>query len=287
MLEPTFRDISYGFHDRHLLDLYLVPSSVPVPLYVYIHGGGFMHNPWHNKNDIPETLLQGCVETGISVAAISYRLSETDPYPAAMEDGVRAVQFLRYKAAEFNLNAMRIAAGGASAGAGIAFWIGLRPDAADPDSSDPVERQTTRLTCIASWQAQTSYDPNFIGKVIAGPAHTHPALQQFFRVTAEDYHTPEVRRMFEEASALSYVSEQMPPVFLWYETPDQPMTANLNANDGIHHPIFGRLLKEKMDALGVECVVRYREDLPGLPQDQVSRRFLCEQVGFLKRHLSA
>ena len=58
------------------------------------------------------------------------------------------------------------------------------------------------------------------------------------------------------------------------------------ANYGIHHPRFGQVLKQKMDALGVECVVRYREDLPDeISEEEVRTRFQKELVEFLKQHL--
>jgi hypothetical protein len=104
-------------------------------------------------------------------------------------------------------------------------------------------------------------------------------------VTPDEFSLPRARKMFEQASALNNVSLAAPPVFLWYITPDLPMTADLNSNDGIHHPVFGRLPKEKMDALGIECVARYREDLPDLSLEDVTTRYHLEQVGFLRRHL--
>ena len=62
------------------------------------------------------------------------------------------------------------------------------------------------------------------------------------------------------------------------------MTSDLDANAGIHHPKFGQILKERMDELGVECVVRFREDLPDLPQDEIRIRFNRELVEFVERH---
>jgi acetyl esterase/lipase len=282
MREPTYRDVPYGPHERNVIDLYMVESNTPTPLYVFIHGGGFRGG---DKGNIPQELLEGFRKAGISVAGINYRLSDTAPYPAAMQDSTRAVQLLRYKAEEWNLDPARVAAGGGSAGGGIAFWIGFRNDLADQDSDDPVERQSTRLTCIASWSTQSSYDPNFIRAIISGTAYAHPALQQFFRVTLDEFETPRAKRIFAEASAINYVSRDAPPVFLWYPLPNLPMTPDLDANAGIHHPKFGQVLKEKMDQLGVECILRFREDLPGLPPEEISKRFFGELVEFVRRHL--
>jgi hypothetical protein len=91
--------------------------------------------------------------------------------------------------------------------------------------------------------------------------------------------------MFYEASALNYLSVDAPPVHLWYVTPNLPMTPDLGREEGIHHPKFGLLLKEEMDALGVECIVRLREELPDLPREEIVALFHREQVAFLKQHL--
>jgi len=264
-----------------VIDLYLVDSDIPAPLYVFIHGGGFRQG---DKANIPSQLLETCLEAGISVAAINYRLSGTDPYPAAMEDSTRALQFLRYKAKEWDLDSIRVASGGGSAGGGIAFWIGFRRDFADSNSDEPVARESTRLNCIASWNTQSTYDPNFIRTIISGSAYMHEALQQFFRVTPEQFETPWARKIFEEASAINHVSANAPPTFLWYSTPNLPMTPNLDPNQGIHHPKFGQVLKEKMDELGVECVVRFREDHPDLSPEEISTRFHRELVEFVKQN---
>jgi acetyl esterase/lipase len=266
-----------------VIDLYLAASDTPTPLYVFIHGGGFSGG---DKTSMPPALLQGCLEAGISVAAINYRLSGTDPYPAAMEDGARALQFLRHKATAWNLSPARVAAGGGSAGGGITFWIGFRDDLADPSSDDPVTRESTRLACIASWNTQSSYDPNYIRTIISGSAYAHPALQQFFRVAPDEFESLRAKKIFKEASAINYVSQAAPPTFLFYPGLNLPMTPDLKANAGIHHPKFGQVLKEKMDALGVACVVRFREDWPDLERDEFTERAFHELVEFVKKHVS-
>jgi hypothetical protein len=225
-------------------------------------------------------------EAGMSLASVNYRLSGTDGYPAAMEDGARAIQFLRYKVPEYGLDPERFAGGGCSAGAGIIFWAGFRQDLADRSSTDAVKRQSTQLKCIASNEAQTSYDPNFIKEHISGEAYKHEALQKFFRVTPDQFGDPEAKRKFKASAALTYVSSQIPPVGLWYFRADLPMTPSLSANDGIHHPKFGFLLKEEMGKLGIPCMVRTKDDLPaGLDYPEVESRFLREQIDFVKQYI--
>lgn len=123
MQNPTLENVPYGPHDRNVLDLWHPGTRAPAPVYVFIHGGGFCSG---DKSALPEILRSKLLEAGIAVATINYRLSDTAPYPAAMLDGVRAVQYIRSSAGEWGLDKERLAAGGGSAGSGITFWMGFR-----------------------------------------------------------------------------------------------------------------------------------------------------------------
>ena len=49
---------------------------------------------------------------------------------------------------------------------------------------------------------------------------------------------------------------------------------------------IGEILKERMDELGIECVLRYREDFSDESnEEKIRERCFEEQVQFLKRHL--
>ena len=275
--EPDVKDAKYGPHERNVLDLWKAKSDTPTPLLIYIHGGGFRAG---DKSSLSPPLLTLCREKGISVAAINYRFSQHAPYPAPMHDGARALQFIRSKAKEWNLNPTKVACNGGSAGAGISLWLAFRDDLADPKSDDPVARQSTRLSCAAVQGAQTSYDPRWIKEKIGGRAHEHPALQPFYGLKADELDSPKAHKLYEEASPINYLTKDDPPVFLFYNEPKGPLPKNAAPGQGIHHPNFGTALKEKMDPLGIECVVRHTDDFKGkgaaLPQ---------ELVAFLVKHL--
>src|SRR5262245_15673588 len=181
--EPNVANAKYGPHERNVIDLWKAQSDKPTPLVIYIHGGGFRGG---DKSSLAPGLLTRCLEAGISVAAINYRLSQHAPFPAPMLDGGRAVQFMRSKAAEWNLDPKRVAATGGSAGAGISLWLGFHDELANPKAEDPIARQSTRLTCMALIGAQASYDPRWIKKVIGGRAHEHPALTPFYGLKEDE-----------------------------------------------------------------------------------------------------
>ncbi|SIO66458.1 alpha/beta hydrolase fold [Singulisphaera sp. GP187] len=257
---PDVAEARYGHHDYNTLDLWKAKSASGsrTPLVVYIHGGGFQGG---DKKEIPEALLAECLGSGISVASINYRLTDVARFPAPMHDGARAIQFLRSESDRWGLDPNRFAASGSSAGAGIALWVGFHDDLADPNADDPVARKSTRLSCIGVVRAQTSYDPRFIKKRIGGRAHEHPALRPFFGLKPnESLGSPHLYPLYERASAINYATPDDPPVFLYYQDSKVPLTDNDEPGRGIHHRNFGVALREVLEPLGVECIIRHRGD---------------------------
>ena len=182
-IPPDVANASYGPHERNVLDLWKAKSSRPTPLVIHIHGGGFTQG---DKSGVPGPLLEACLNQGISVASINYRYSTQAPYPGPMADSARAVQFLRLHAVEWNLNPKAFAATGGSAGAGISLWMGFHDDMSDPKSSDPVARQSTRLSAMAVTNGQTTYDPRTIAKLISPETARIGALRLLFNVKEGD-----------------------------------------------------------------------------------------------------
>lgn len=273
---PDVANVSYGPHERNVLDLWKAKSAKPTPLVIFIHGGGFRAG---DKSNLSLRLLEECLKSGISVAAINYRFTQHAPFPAPMQDGARAVQYLRMRAAEWNLDPKRFAATGGSAGACMSLWIGFHDDMADPASPDPVRRQSTRLAAMGVQGAQTTVDPRVIAKLIGEATARHPGLEPFYGLKGDELATQRAYRIFEEASPVNHLSKDDPPVLLIYSEPDVPLPADAKPGAGIHHPRFGFYLKERMDKLGIECTVRILDT----PEKRAEApRLLAE---FFRRHL--
>ncbi len=254
-LTPTQADVPYVWHPRHVLDFWRADAPDPTPLFVWIHAGGFRRG---SKEIYPQALISECLDAGISVASINYRLSRHSPYPAQMQDGARAIQFLRSKAEEWKIDSDRFAAGGSSAGAGIAQWIGFHDDMADPESANPVARESTRLASVLALQMQSTYDPRVIKRLVPGDAYQNSALKALFGLPDTwDWDTdeigPELDDDLEEASPIQHLTADDPPVFIFHsEIDDEP--------GNIHHPNFGVFLKSEMDKLGISCLRRMDSD---------------------------
>ena len=272
--KPDLADARYGPHARNVLDLWKAKTPTPAPLVVFIHGGGFRGG---SKEAIPVALLEGLLARGVSVMAINYRLSPEVSFPAHYLDSARAIQFARSKAQEWSLDPKRVASTGGSAGAGTSLWIGFHDQMADPKNADPVLRESTRLTCMAVTGAQSSYDPRTIRAWVGESAARHPALDGFFGVKPGERDSPQAHQRYEAASPITWLTRDDPPVYAFYSEA-RVLPANAKEGAGIHHINFGLRLKEKMDALGIECIVRHRDE--GANAER-------EMVEFLARHLVA
>ncbi len=150
-IPPTLANVPYGTHERQVLDFYRAPASQPTPLVFYIHGGGWVAG---DKARVPN--LERYLAAGISVALVVVALVA---FWRPLRDAARALQFVRSKAAEWNIDKARIGASGGSAGACSSLWLAFHDDMADPNSQDPVSRESTRLWCAAVVGAQTTLDP--------------------------------------------------------------------------------------------------------------------------------
>jgi len=279
---PDMENVTYGPHERNVLDFWKGRSADrPTPLLVYFHPGGFTHGDksWIEWLDRP--LREMCLARGISVATANYRLVAQAPLPAAMEDGVRVIQYLRSRADELGLDSRAVFAVGGSAGAGMSMWIGFHDDMADSRSADPVKRESSRLLAVGSIDGQSSYDPRVAAKLIDERLMQYPTLPRLFGLNQDDANTERAFHLYEVGSAITYLSQDDPSVFLYYTRDMRPLPA-ANLGEMIHNPRFGVLLKERMDPLGIDCIFRTPKDYPdGLGP----RPFTSEMVDFFFKYI--
>jgi acetyl esterase len=112
------RDVVYGPTTArgHRLDVYMpVRAPKPLPVIMYVHGGGFAMLSKDTHRHIALVLAR----RGYLVFNINYRLGVRNVYPAPLEDAARALQFVREHAARFGGDPTRIALAGESAGGNL------------------------------------------------------------------------------------------------------------------------------------------------------------------------
>jgi acetyl esterase/lipase len=268
---PTHANVAYGSHERQVLDFWKAESSQPTPVVFFIHGGGWGALDKANVSkmvDVPRLL-----KAGISVASTNYRYVHQGlaakiepPVKWPLEDAARALQFVRSKAAEWNLDKERIGACGGSAGACSSLWLALHDDMAQPQSDDPVARESTRLFCAAVVGAQTTLDPQLVREWM--PNATYGGHAFGFRTKDKDA-AAEFQRLFdardsilpfiEEYSPLTHASADDPPLWLSYSDAT-PMKKGDSPKDPTHSVLYGRILEEKLKPLGVDIVVTSKSE---------------------------
>ena len=266
--KPTVSNIPYGSHKRQVLDFWKAPSASadkPAPLVFYIHGGS-----WKTGS---KEIINGCVDVnallkaGISVAAINYRYvtqaeaaGVVPPVKAPLEDAARALQFVRSKAGEWHVDKTRIGATGASAGGCSSLWLAYHDDMADPDSDDPVARESTRLFCVGVRVPQTTLDPQqmkeWLTRISYG-GHAFGVKNKEFLALRE-----KLLPWIEEYSPYAHVSADDPPVSMYYNK-------NLEKDLGAHSPGFGFNLQKRCQEIGLFCEVLY-DRAPGYTQNEAT-----------------
>lgn len=267
-IEPTFADVPYGSHPRQVLDFWKAESDKPTPLVLFIHGGGWSAG---DKSNLGTIRLKDLLDQGISVAAINYRLIQqadeagiNPPVQWPLEDAARSLQFLRSKAAEWNIDKVRIGATGGSAGGASSLWLAMHDDMANPNSDDPVARESTRLFCAAVVGAQTTLDPKqtraaMPNMIYGGHAFgfRKPGQPRDGEFQAFLEHRDDVLPWIKEYSPLEHASADDPPLFLDYPAQDKPPVKGETQKDPTHSALLGVLLKERLDPLGVEARLSY------------------------------
>lgn len=185
--EPVFDDVEViedleygsapgvdGQPERLRLDLYLPVGDTERsrPLAIFVHGGGFGFGD--KAQGVSPVMARHFATLGYVAASINYRLLApggcvgsstgdstcTEAVIGGIHDGQAAVRWLRANAAEHGIDPDRIAIGGESAGAIIAYGAGTWSDSPGDSGTPGVSSE------VQAWQSLSGGLP---GGLFAGP----------------------------------------------------------------------------------------------------------------------
>jgi acetyl esterase/lipase len=266
---PTVADYAYGKdHERQKFDFWQAKADKPTPVVLLIHGGGWVNG---DKTGYGASMIDPFLKEGISVAAINYRFiaqameqGVEPPVKACLYDAARAMQTIRSKAKEWNIDRQRFGSTGGSAGACTSLWLAFHNDLADPKSSDPVARESSRLACAAVTGAQTSLDPKELREWISNSIYGGHAFgfAAKGRARADEFdlliaNRDKVMPWIKEYSPIELVSSDDPPIYLDYPNQKTPPAVGQKEADPTHSAMYGVKLAEKLQSAGVEVVLSY------------------------------
>ncbi|CAG7648588.1 Acetyl esterase [Paenibacillus solanacearum] len=124
-----FEDVEIGTAGNRKLHTSIAipdtPPESPLPVMVYIHGGGWNHG---NRKDALRSISGYVTKRGYVGVSVEYRLTPEAPFPAQIQDVKLAIRFLRAHAEQYHLDPSRIGVWGVSAGGHLASLLGTTGD---------------------------------------------------------------------------------------------------------------------------------------------------------------
>ena len=286
--------------NKQVFHLFLPDTTGNFPLVIFIHGGGFISG----TPDIVTTPerrqdIKYFLENGIAFASVGYRLiNNTGPdnegVIKCLNDAKRALQFIRYYSNDLHINPTTIALQGRSAGASSSYWLGTRPDMADPNATDPILQESTRVCAVDLYGSQATLDmykwetqvfDNFDGN---GTNYTLDEMENLmgFERTSNFYGgfnsisqilvDPALIQYRQDVDQLFYLSNDDPPLFISSQS-----LAVHPSQDLVHHSFHGREIHNTALAVGVSEV---KADIPALSINTTNGE---SGIEFLLRHLNS
>ena len=196
--EGAPRVVEYADHDGSKLsgDLYLPKGATKAPVIVAVHGGG-----WQNGNRAGYKYWGPFLaKNGYALFAISYRLGKPGMYPRAVYDVKSAIQFVRAKAADLNVDPDRIGLWGDSAGGQLVDLVALAGDEFkseyrnDPNAGTPANvKSVIAFYGVQDMLAQWNHDQ------LARPRDN--IAEKFLGASPQQN-----RRIYFESSPISYAT---------------------------------------------------------------------------------
>ena len=185
------------------------------------------------------------------------------PISYVANDACRAVQFVRLNAAKWNLDPERIAVGGGSQGALPALYVACAGERADPQSSDPVERVSTKVTLRRGLSQPAHHRPEADAGV--GPGRRDGARRPWAAAFEESLkRREELLPIIAKWSPDALLHPGTPPLYFennWGLTRPETVT---ETDYKVHSPAWALGFQKLADKAGVVCHVKY----PGHPTEK-------------------
>lgn len=202
------------------LDLYQSGSrsATPQPLVITIHGGAWSRG---NRAQLP-AINYALAHRNYAVGAIDYRHTPKWPFPAALEDTFRAIDYLKAHATELHIDTSRIVLLGRSAGGQIALcaaYAGREP----------------AIRGVVAFYAPTDLAFGYDNPSAPGVLNSKRVLETYLDGTPS-----EKPAQYQAASPVNHVTQSTPPTLLIQ-----------GALDSVVWPVHSQMLAERLAEAGI------------------------------------
>lgn len=226
-------------------DVYQPTGTGPWPGVLLIHGGSWTAKDRRSDMD---SIAESLARRGYVVMNATYRLAPKHPHPAQVQDLQQAVAWMRAHAAELNLRPDRIATFGYSAGGHLAALLG----AVDAPAKLRVQAVVAggAPSDLRKWPNSRDV-VSYLGGMLA-----------------------EVPNQYTDASPVTHISRDDPPVFLYHGSLDMLVTVD-QARD----------YKAALTAGGVPNELLWQRGRGHVPAFFLDGDAIRPAIDFLDRHL--
>lgn len=211
----ALRDMDYAGtgNARQKLDLYLPEKrpDKPLPLIVYVHGGG-----WEMGDKSDTGLLFQLIEGGeYAGASLGYRLSQESRWPAQIHDVKAALRWLAANAEKHDLDPTRIGLVGISAGGQLVSLLGTSHGVKELEGEVGPAVPAPKVACVANFCGPANF-LTFAGKGSAiDPEEPRTAITRLFGGPLSQHQA--AARL---ASPVTHISGDDPPFLHIHGTAD-------------------------------------------------------------------
>jgi alpha-L-fucosidase 2 len=194
------RDVEYANVDGTslTLDAFTPPGDGPFPACILVHGGGFTKG---DKHSYITPIFEPLGKAGFAWFTIDYRLAPGHRWPAQADDVIAAIRWVKSHAAEYKVDAQRIAIIGESAGGHLVSWAGVKA----PDDA--------RVAAIVPF-----YAPHDLELQVERRKELGESMRGLLGLTELN---DEAKATLRSASPITYVHEKLPPFLLIHGDEDK------------------------------------------------------------------
>ncbi len=228
--------------------------SEPLPVVVWIHGGG-----WHQgRKEFGLGRMYGLPERGYLGALVEYRLTGEAAWPAQIHDCKCAIRFLRAHAEQYSIDPDRIGVWGASAGGHLAAMLGVSGGVPELEGEGGWPDHSSRVQAICDW-----YGPADLTQLAEVKARRGPDTPLAMLLGGPPEEKVDIAR---QASPITYVTTDDPPFLIMHG--DQDRVVPLEQSQKLHDALTGA-------GVEVELVVMegHGHAFPGLEANKQAYRF--------------
>jgi acetyl esterase/lipase len=214
-------DVIYGHKSGMALtmDVFQPPNPNGCGIIYLVNGGWLSSKDTPRMQHVRPDYYQHFLERGYTVFAVVTSSQPVFKIPDLIKDVHRAVRFIRLNAPRFGVNPDRLGVTGSSSGGHLTLIAATQTDRGNPDSDDPVEKQSSVVRAAACFFPPTDF-LNYGGPGIdgCGVGRMAPLAVAFGpRASTESGR----QSLGKEISPINYITSNLPPTLIIHGNADE------------------------------------------------------------------